>query len=988
MATFLLEQWPCLKPSLEGLKKALLLDVDKAMRTVCPEWQRLYHNLDLSKNVQQVQKLLDCRRTEKDIALPPVHPADREVLPLRSRGGEVPTLIEDLIQKAFAKDSLQHPVQFQSGLVRPPASQVAQLPSKLQPKGMRHKSNDPSHARRVVGPEGASLQELETLIDRFSGSVSSVRHQYGQDLKESLEALRLEQTTAQSVSTEPINTFTLGQDLRNAEVSREQQLQLIKDAFKTNDSRSQWLCSGGLWPEITPVSLLQMLRSSSGLTFGNCMKEAIVDYGLLTAACQRLRRMEDLHLRHKTARLLEEQANTGHENWSPLEKPVWLLLEIEADIYIRRVQVDVANATISPVTGDNSVLQMNMGQGKTSTIIPMAAALLADSKNLVRVVVPRSLLLQTAQLLQARLGGLVGRTITHIPFSRRTPTDHGTIKLYHDLHRETLRSSGIILALPEHALSFKLSGQQRLSDTCITEATPMLNIQSWLERICRDILDESDYTLAVRTQLIYPSGSQSTVDGHPYRWKIAQILLDLVRGHLHNLQNDFPQSIEVVKRSPGGFPFVHFLRKDAEDALIARLVEDVASGRSSILPTRQCSSHERHAVRHFITETKVKNSVQERVQRLFPEHPALRKVVHLLRGLFVHRILLMALKKRWNVQYGLHPDRDPVAVPFHAKGVPSSQAEWGHPEVAILFTCLSFLYGGLNLSQLRQSLEHVLKSDDPASEYDHWAQSSETLPGSLRDWDAINVDDEVQLAEVHRHFQLNNAVICYYLNHFVFPKHAKQFRVKLQASGWDIPLCAASEDVTAAKPLTTGFSGTNDIKTMLPLNIKQHDLPRLAHTNADVLSYLLQPRNRNYVVAADSAGRHTPEIGLLRIITNMGIRVLIDAGAQILEMNNSTLALTWLGMFAADAPPAAVYFDSDNKPTIIHRRGRKPMPLSASPYADNLDNCLIYLDESHTRGTDLKMPTNACGALTLGLGQTKDHTVQGSCCVQFTRCID
>ena len=41
----------------------------------------------------------------------------------------------------------------------------------------------------------------------------------------------------------------------------------------------------------------------------------------------------------------------------------------------------------------------------------MVAAVLADTKNLLRVVVPKALLLQTAQLLQARLGGLLGREV-------------------------------------------------------------------------------------------------------------------------------------------------------------------------------------------------------------------------------------------------------------------------------------------------------------------------------------------------------------------------------------------------------------------------------------------------------------------------------------------------------------------------------------------------------------------------------------------------
>ena len=37
----------------------------------------------------------------------------------------------------------------------------------------------------------------------------------------------------------------------------------------------------------------------------------------------------------------------------------------------------------------------------------------------------------------------------------------------------------------------------------------------------------------------------------------------------------------------------------------------------------------------------------------------------------------------------------------------------------------------------------------------------------------------------------------------------------------------------------------------------------------------------------------------------------------------------------------------------------------------------MFQDEAHTRGVDLKMPPQAVAALTLGVMQTKDHTVQG-----------
>lgn len=97
-----------------------------------------------------------------------------------------------------------------------------------------------------------------------------------------------------------------------------------------------------------------------------------------------------------------------------------------------------------------------------------------------------------------------------------------------------------------------------------------------------------------------------------------------------------------------------------------------------------------------------------------------------------------------------------------------------------MFTCLAFYYDGLTLAHLSQTLEHVLKCDDPNQVYDRFSQKS-TLPEALREWNAINVDDEIQLAEILSHLRYNVVVIDYFLNNFVFPRHAKQFQVKLQA---------------------------------------------------------------------------------------------------------------------------------------------------------------------------------------------------------------
>ncbi|GME23911.1 hypothetical protein GTA08_BOTSDO13117 [Neofusicoccum parvum] len=753
----------------------------------------------------------------------------------------------------------------------------------------------------------------------------------------------------------------------------------ICQALECDDPRVAWLKHGGLWPCISPVTLLEQLRTVVKTRFGFGMRDALIEYSVSITTLQQLLRIDDAWMQKNTKAVDEEASNSGHENWDPAEYPDWLLLEIDGNLLIRREQVDVALSTISPPSGGNAVLQMNMGQGKTSCIVPMVAAVLADSKRLLRIIVPKALLVQTVQVLQAQLGNLLGREVRSVPFSRQTPTTVESVDAFLSIHGDIMSNSGVIVTLPEHVLSFKLSGTQQLLDGKISEARHMIGAQKWMNRVCRDVLDECDFTLASQTQLIYPSGPQTTLDGHPSRWQTAETLLNLVQSYIWGLQEDFPRSIEVVSRHNGGFPWLFFLRADAEEALIVRLADHITRGKTSILSLKDCSPADREVVRRFISETHVQETDEQCIKTIFAGRELMRKNTYLLRGLLAHGILLLTLKKRWNVQYGLDSTREPISVPYHAKGVPFDQAEWGHPDVTILFTCLSFYFAGLRLTQFQQCAQLMIQSDDPTAEYCRWTGSSPTLPGRLREWSLINMDDEVQMHELWNHLRHNVIVIDYFMNHFVFPVYAKQFRTQICTSGWDIPLCRPETPESAVQPedthvpMTTGFSGTNNNRALLPLTIKQRDLPGLMHTNADVLAYLLQPRNRGYVLAADH-GRRVSEEALLYKIKGHGIRILIDAGAQILEMDNLTLVKTW--MRVDSKAKAALYFNTENRPFILYRSGTQ-VHLLASSLANDLSECLVYLDEAHTRGTDLKLPPNAKGALTLGLGQTKDQTVQG-----------
>ena len=104
------------------------------------------------------------------------------------------------------------------------------------------------------------------------------------------------------------------------------------------------------------------------------------------------------------------------------------------------------------------------------------------------------------------------------------------------------------------------------------------------------------------------------------------------------------------------------------------------------------------------------------------------------------------------------------------------------------------------------------------------------------------------------------------------------------------------------------------------------------------------------------------------------IRVFLDVGAQILDFSNYQVAKAWLGL--SPDSDGAIYFNEDNEPMVLTRDGSRRYLIS-SPFSQQLERCVVYLDDAHTRGTDLKFPTGSRAAVTLGPKVTKDRLVQG-----------
>lgn len=379
----------------------------------------------------------------------------------------------------------------------------------------------------------------------------------------------------------------------------------------------------------------------------------------------------------------------------------------------------------------------------------------------------------------------------------------------------------------------------------------------------------------------------------------------------------------------------------------------------------------RDAVFTYITKFELDDTEVEAVERSPFWIGTTKSSLLLIRGLIACGVLQFTLgQKRWRVQYGLATMRRPptkLAVPYRAKDSPSPRSEFSHPEVIIILTLLSHYYEGLTDEDLFIAMGHLVDSDQSDNEYQAWVRDAPGLPIAFKQLQGINLKDRPQcIAEVFPELRYAKSVVDYFLARIVFPKEMKEFPFKLSASGWDL-------GKRKALPVT-GFSGTNDSRCLLPVTVQQLDIPEQAHTSALVLNHILQPENGVLLMESAAPGVSDAHHLLDTVLSlQPPVEVILDVGAQILELVNVAVAKTWLSKHPTKL--AAVFVNDSDELSVVDRDGRVDA-LRSSSFFTRLDTCLIFLDEAHTRGIDLVLPTSYRAAVTLGAGLTKDRLVQ------------
>ncbi|PYI17507.1 hypothetical protein BO99DRAFT_434398 [Aspergillus violaceofuscus CBS 115571] len=444
-------------------------------------------------------------------------------------------------------------------------------------------------------------------------------------------------------------------------------------AIKETLTASKGLCEAQcvLWPPITPFTMVSLLVAKHWQSVPPSWQSILLCLAQSIASLKRCERLIVCWDRHDVEAFYKEAEVSPCSNCDPVAHPEWLLFELENNITIRGQQADISQCLIKPDSPGNAIMQLNMGEGKTTVITAMAALSLADGSEIC-------------------LGWNLGPAVNQIPFSRATPIDKGMIRNLRTIYEECKRSRGVLLTLPEQILSFRLVGLDLVSRD-LALAQEAIQLERFIQQTCRNIIDESDENLDPKFQLVYTMGTQQCLDGSSDRWQMAQSLLTLVEDQASGLHSRAPSLLDLERRGVR-FPIVHFLKPGTVEIVIELMLQTLFENGLPGLPLHCWPQYIYDSACRFVSVTSVTSQDERTLRDAFAGGVIMNRLL-VLRGLLAHGIFQFALSgKRWNVDYGLHPSRCMMAVPFRARGVPSEHAEFGHPDVAVTLTCLSYYY--------------------------------------------------------------------------------------------------------------------------------------------------------------------------------------------------------------------------------------------------------------------------------------------------------
>ncbi|KAI8827365.1 hypothetical protein BJ741DRAFT_556087 [Chytriomyces cf. hyalinus JEL632] len=692
----------------------------------------------------------------------------------------------------------------------------------------------------------------------------------------------------------------------------------------------------------------------------------------------------ELHVIHtRIERLQRDIASKPYEallkdifvrKWSIRKYPKWLVFEVEGGIQIRPNQYATA---LQMMDKPSSIVQLNMGEGKTRVIMPMI--LLANSsQSLSRVTVLNPLLNEVYGHMHSTLtASILGLHILQMPFHRQIGLDQIRVRKMIEFAKLVRSVGGFLITTPEYQLSLNL----KLQEVQISGDPINGSLHSFFSTLqFKDIVDESDAVLSHRYQLVYAVGHHTSLSDGPSRWCLVHAILDLLNTNpvLQNLLNNkfvmrdntvskaqF-QCLRLAPRINGNEEQEKFLTK-LSNGIMQVLVENPPYEMTWLKSTERAFIE---ALNVFVTTRQTTLQSLLSIRRLSQVQTA---QILMLRGLLAFGLLEHCLSLRHAVDYGLDTRRQKrMAVPFTAVSVPSERAEFSHPDIVIILTALSFFHVGLTNDQVKAAISFLLTLAKGSQQYYYtrWFKcvQSELTPveaDSISRAEKLDLTNSSKVELLCRTYSKSTNVISFWLEKCVYPADTQHYSKRIGSSAWNL----------ASGSHVVGFSGTNDNALLLPAQVNQvpSEDASLRGTNGMMIERIISKTEEAIFFPAESIWDQ-----LVSHCVSIGAVALIDTGCLLAGTSNASFAKSLMKLVTpTDSLRGILYFDmSFGDWMVLDIETSHVTTESQSAIPANM--CFVIFDDARTRGVDKKLAPDALALVTLGPKLKKDKLMQGA----------
>ena len=223
------------------------------------------------------------------------------------------------------------------------------------------KQTSPSEPVQNISTRQSSTRELVLRLKRNGG----LSNRYINDLGQCVEALETQSEPSverrRNADPDMPQTSPRSDTLSMPSVWEDVQTDLSPRTFP-----EEVVSYAGLWPCSGPESLISLLSLHHRREVHDDWKAALVSCVERLATTQRKRRIAAFEYLGLQSERAKETANRGGQGWEALKYLDWLLIQLDANLLIRPVQASIAHEMMSPKSGQNTVMQLNMGEGKSS----------------------------------------------------------------------------------------------------------------------------------------------------------------------------------------------------------------------------------------------------------------------------------------------------------------------------------------------------------------------------------------------------------------------------------------------------------------------------------------------------------------------------------------------------------------------------------------------------------------------------------------------